>query len=77
MKDEEKKLLRRALENMKKATKIMQEDNNLKEKKINETEIVFQRLEIKEWGNSAHIPISKKYVGHCAEVRILKKEEDK
>lgn len=73
MNEEEKQIIKKVVETMKRTSTIMERENNLLKKKHKETEIIFTSEEIKSWGNSAHIPISKKFIGQRAEVRILKK----
>lgn len=46
------------------------------EKKMKELTLEELEGEVKEWGNSAHIPVSKKFTGRMATIRILKNEEE-
>jgi len=73
MNEEEKQIMKKVVETMRRTSIMMEKENDLLKKKNEETEIIFTSEEIKSWGNSAHIPISKKFIGQRAEVRILKK----
>jgi len=66
---EQIKILSKLTEQLSKMNKYLEEN----EKKVTET---FKK-KVTKWGNSCHIPLPKKYEGHDAVVKILKKENEK